>query len=162
ASAIRKVLRRRLFHYPQSFLSRDRLGRVQQTGRGFDGELRLSPAGRGAAHHGVQLDPRPAPVFSPLIATAASATDPTHEAFRMPELRPAALLREYEVRELRPALGLSALSGSRHGIGGGRRRLARACWGGRALPVLRQRRARRLQLARACRADRDLLRRLPP
>src|SRR5262249_22122390 len=52
----------------------------------------------------------------------------------MPELRSAALLREYKVRELRPALGLSAVSGRRHRIGRGRRRLACACHGGRALP----------------------------
>src|SRR5215831_4229855 len=74
-----------------------------------------------------------------------------HEAFRMPELRTAALLREYKVRELWPEAGLSAEAGSGHCIGSGRWRVECARGAGGALSLLRQRRARRLQLARACR-----------
>ena len=40
--AIREILCRRCLHHPQSFVPRNRLGRVQQAGRGLDGELRLS------------------------------------------------------------------------------------------------------------------------
>ena len=40
ASAIREVLRRRVVHHPQPFVSRDRLGRVQRARRQVDGGLR--------------------------------------------------------------------------------------------------------------------------
>src|SRR5262249_30415694 len=53
-------------------------------------------------------------------------SDRDHEALRVPELRSAALFREYEVRKLWPAAGLSAEAGSRHCIGSGRWRLERA------------------------------------
>jgi hypothetical protein len=45
ASAIREILCRRAVHRAQPRIPRDRLGRVQQGGRGSDGELRL-PGGR--------------------------------------------------------------------------------------------------------------------
>jgi hypothetical protein len=51
-SAIREILRRRLVHHPQPFLPRDRLGRVQQDRRRFDGELRLRRHGGEIGHRG--------------------------------------------------------------------------------------------------------------
>src|SRR3977135_1901703 len=69
------------------------------------------------------------------------------EIVRMPELRPAALLREYLVRELRAAPGLPAGARNRHRARTSRRLVARARRAGAALSVLRQRTARRLQLA---------------
>ena len=52
------------------------------------------------------------------------------------------------MRKLRAAAGLSAGTGSRHRTGRSRRIVARACGAGRALSVLRQCPAQRLQLAR--------------
>ena len=66
------------------------------------------------------------------------------------------------VRELRPAARLSARARDRHGAGAGRRRLARARRARAALSPVRQRAARRLQLAGRGRSARSFLRRLPP
>src|SRR4029079_18123553 len=81
---------------------------------------------------------------------------------QMPTLRAVALFREHVVRTLLAPARLSARAERALGPGAGGRRLAGARRFRPALSLLRQRRLRRVQLARAGRRPRRLLPRLPP
>src|SRR6516164_1970616 len=124
-----------------------------------DRSVTLQPSASRVASEAAILD-RYAVTAPPIGSDHQSDRD--HEALRVPELRSAALFREYEVRKLWPAAGLSAEAGSRHCTGSSRWRLERARGAGGALSLLRQRRARCLQLACACGRQRDFLCGLPP
>src|SRR4051812_50228890 len=86
----------------------------------------------------------------------------TDEAVQMPTLRAVALFREYFVRTLLAPARLPAGAERAFGPRAGGRRLAGARRSRPALPLLRQRRLRRVQLARAGRRSPCLLPRLPP